>query len=579
MTSTDIFAGSTSPGLANDLNAFGRLVQSLFKAFDNVRLSTVSVVITILTAVLFVTGVVSTVVTLHNVTTIAGNWRDFDTGLGRRLDLMGEVRARLGYGGLVQHWSAWKAGDDAAGRLLSRDIEALRALQPAWTASHPTAEQSQAFSTVMETVDAYGRALTSSQRGAVIDDGKALTALDSITTSLQSQRKSGADSVEDAMWRLQATVGGVMTLSAIFLTMLALFYLWFTRYRVNAPIQAFSGAMLRLSQGDKTVRVPFTEKSDEMGEMARTVRVFRENMIRADKLEEEKRAADQALIAKAELRAKLTDAFGLSANRLLSVVEASVDNVRKAAGNVQDLAVRTGHQGDTVANAASEAAANVQQVAAAAEEMGASIGEIGNSVTRSTDITRSAVSEFAALEGSMSELAGATSKIGEIVALIDEIASQTNLLALNASIEAQRAGEAGKGFAVVANEVKVLAGQTSRATQDIAAQIGQVQSRAAATMKNLQGVANTVGKADEVVASIAAAIEEQSATTREIARNVAEAATSNANITDSMKLLAADVSEVSVNATSMGETIDQLSREAKSMEEVVRRFLDDVHQT
>ncbi|MDA8230090.1 MAG: methyl-accepting chemotaxis protein [Magnetospirillum sp.] len=568
-----------SPDAAKELNTFGRAVQSLFRAFDNVRLSTVSLIISVLTAVLFIVGAASTVLTLRDVSIIAADWRDFDTGLGRRLDLMAELRGLLGYGGLIQHWAAWTSGDESAKPKLVHDIETIRALQPAWLAAHPTSEQRQAMAAVMRTVDAYAQALGAGRKDANADDAKALAALATITDILQQQRRVGADGVEDAMWKLGATVGGVMTLAAVLLTLLALFYLWFTRYRVNAPIQAFSAAMLRLAAGDKRVRVPFTDKSDEMGEMARTVEVFRDNMIRADQLEAEKRAADQALIGKAERRATLTDAFGVSADRLLEIVDSSVAGVRQAAGNVQRLAERTGNETATVAATAAQAAANVQEVASAADQMGASIGEIGNGVTRSAEITRSAVSGFSALETSMGELAGSIQKIGQIVALIDEIAAQTNLLALNASIEAQRAGDAGKGFSVVANEVKTLAAQTSRATQEIAEQIGQIQTKTNTTMGALRGVADTVAKADEVVASIASAINEQSAATREIARNVAQAAAGNATITESMNHLAANAAEVSTNAASMGETIEELSRESKAMQTAVREFLNEVQRT
>ena len=378
------------------------------------------------------------------------------------------------------------------------------------------------------------------------------------------------------MWRLGASVGGVMLVSAILLVLLTLFFFWFTRFRVLIPINASARSMRQLADGDKAAQVPFIEKSDELGDMARTVAIFRENMIRADHLEAEKRAADQVVLDQANLRAALTGAFGVSADRLLAVVDGSVAKVRQSSHEVLRLAEETGAEAAAVATTAGQAASNVQQVAAAAEQMGASIQEIGSSVGRSTDITRLAVEGISALDSTMVELSTATETIGEIVALIEEVAAQTNLLALNASIEAQRAGDAGKGFAVVANEVKNLAGQTARATSEISEHIGGIQGRTQAAVRALKDVAGTVTEADAVVSSIAAAIEQQSATTREIVRNVHEAAQSNSHVTEAMNRLATEAGLVKNTAASMVETIDELGREAAEMQNTVRTFLAEV---
>jgi methyl-accepting chemotaxis protein len=563
----------------DDLNALGRLVQRLFRSIDNVRLSTVSVVISVLTATLFAVGMAATVLTLNNVSTIASTWRVFDTGLGRRLDLFAAMRGHLGYGGLAQHWADWRGGDGASRQKVAEDLQALRAIQPAWLGAHPGPEESQALATVMRSLERYDRALAAGSPGqAVADDGMA-QALTRIADILREERRIGAERVEETMWQLGATVGGVMLLSAILLMLLSLFFLWFTRFRVVAPIKASAGAMLRLAEGDKTIHVPFTEKTDEMGEMARTVEVFRESMIRADTLEADKRAADQALLGRAVRRAELTDAFGVSADRLLSVVDASVAKVRVSSEHVRKLAEETGKATTSVAATAEQAASNVQQVAAAAEQMAASIQEIGASVARSSTITRSAAEGITALGATMGELAGATQKIGEIVALIEEVAAQTNLLALNASIEAQRAGTAGKGFTVVANEVKSLAGQTARATGEIAEHIGHIQHKTAAAVNALKEVSSTVIQADEVVSTIASAIEEQSATTGEIVRNVTEAAESNAQVSDSMVRLSGDAGRVGATAAEMAGTIDDLDREAGTMQRTVRDFLAEVRKT
>jgi methyl-accepting chemotaxis protein len=559
-----------------DLNAFGRLVNRLFQALDNVRLSTISVIITVLTVVVFVVGVGATVMTLHNVSTIASTWRGFDTGLGRRLDLLAQLRGNLGYGGLAQHWGAWLAGDDGAKAALADDILAIRALAPAWAGANPGPEERESLAVVLRAVDGYEAALAAGRKERVGGDAEAHKALNRIAEILRRERAIGADAVEDAMWRLGASVGGVMLVSAMLLVLLTLFFFWFTRFRVLIPINASARSMRQLADGDKAAQVPFIEKSDELGDMARTVAIFRENMIRADQLEAEKRAADQVVLDQANRRAELTGAFGISADRLLAVVDGSVAKVRQSSHDVLRLAEETGAEAAAVATTAGQAASNVQQVAAAAEQMGASIQEIGASVGRSTTITRHAVDGITALDSTMVELSTATETIGEIVALIGEVAAQTNLLALNASIEAQRAGDAGKGFAVVAGEVKNLAGQTARATSEISEHIGGIQGRTQAAVRALKDVASTVSEADAVVSSIATAIEQQSATTREIVRNVHEAAQSNGHVTEAMNRLAGEAGLVKNTAASMVETIDELGREAAEMQNTVRTFLREV---
>lgn len=559
-----------------DLNFFGVFVSRLFGALDNIRLSSISALISVLTGIVFVVGVGATALTLHNVSTIASTWRGFDTGLGRRIDLLAQLRGHLGYGGLAQHWAAWQAGDEAGRAALASDILAVRGLVPAWDGANPKPEEREALSRIIRAVDAYDAALQAGKKEASANDEEAVKALNQIAEILRLERAVGANEVEDAMWRLASSVGGVMMVSAILLVMLTLFFFWFTRFRVLIPIKASAGSMQKLAKGDKNVSVPFTDKSDELGDMARTVEVFRENMIRADQLEAEKRSADQVILDQATRRAELTKSFGVSADRLLAVVEGSVAKVRESSRLVLGLAEKAGEESASVAATAEQATGNVQQVAAAAEEMGASIREIGGNVSRSTDITRNAVEGITSLGATMEELAQATGKIGEIVALIDEIAAQTSLLALNATIEAQRAGDAGKGFAVVANEVKNLAGQTARATGDISEQISEIQTKTQAAVSSLKGVAATVTEADSVVSSIAAAIEEQSATTNEIVRNVNQAAQSNAHVSQAMSGLAEESGLVKTNAASMAETIDALGQEASEMQTTIRKFLEQV---
>jgi len=563
----------------DELNAFGRAVRAIFSSFDNVRLATVSKIITALTGLLLIVGVVAVGVTMQNVSTVSAVWRDFDTGLGRRIDLFAALRGHLGYGGLIQHWDAWRDGDEAMRAKVIEDIQHVKALHPAWLGANPKETEQKALLVVMETVDAYQNALTSSGKAKTVNDGKMQEALRQIAESLMAERRDGAEFVEESMWKLGATVGSVMILSAVFLILLSLFYLWFTRFRVVSPISLFMAAMQRLADGNKQIVVPYTDKRDEIGNMARTVETFRQGMIHADELEASQRSADQALIAQGTKRAELTNAFGISSDKLLRVVESAVANVRKTAEDVRLLAERTGRETEGITSAAQAATANVHDVASATEQMNGSIQEIGARVAESTAITRSAVNGISSLDKTMTELSETATRIDEIVAMIEQIAGQTNLLALNASIEAQRAGAAGKGFAVVAGEVKALAGQTADATRDISEQIHQIQERTFAAVAALKDVAATVTKADSIVSSIASAVEEQSAVVNNIAQNSGEAAKRNNDVVGSMMRLSSQFADVGAKSVEMGSVIENLSKEAVAMQDTVREFLSAVRKS
>ncbi|MBI5260239.1 MAG: HAMP domain-containing protein [Bradyrhizobium sp.] len=524
-------------------------------------------------------GILAVGVTMRNVSTISVVWRDFDTGLGRRIDLFASLRGYLGYGGFIQHWDAWRGGDEAMRAKVMEDIQHIKSLQPAWLGARPKEAERKALLAIMDTVDAYQRVLTSNAKNETVDGGKMREALTQIADSLKAERHDGAELVEDSVWKLGSTVGSVMGFSAVFLILLSLFYLWFTRFRVVVPIRLSMEAMQRLADGNKQIVVPYTNKKDEIGNMARTVETFRQSMIHADELEFSKRAADQAIIAQGARRAELTDSFGVSSDKLLNIVDNAVANVRETAGDVRVLAERTGKETEEVTHAAQTATNNVRDVAEATEQLNASIQEIASRVEESTAITRNAVDGISALDKTMGELSTAAQRIGEIVAMIEQIAGQTDLLALNASIEAQRAGAAGRGFAVVANEVKVLAGQTAKATQDIGGQVQQIQSKTFASVSALKEVAETVTKADSIVASIASAVEEQSAVAGGIARNIGEAARSNDAVAESMLRLSAQAADVGNKSVEMGSVIEQLGKEASTMQKTVREFLGEVRKS
>jgi len=265
------------------------------------------------------------------------------------------------------------------------------------------------------------------------------------------------------------------------------------------PIAGMTGAMQKLAGGDKTVEVPAKTRTDEIGTMAAAVQVFKDNMIEAERLRGEQEAMKKR--AEAEQRAamhKLADEFEASVKGVVQTVASSSTQLQSTAQSMSATAEETSRQATAVAAASEQASTNVQTVASAAEELSSSIAEISRQVSESTKIAGSAAEEASRTNVQIKGLAEAAQKIGDVVKLISDIAAQTNLLALNATIEAARAGEAGKGFAVVASEVKSLATQTAKATEEISAKVAEMQTATGQSVQAIDGITGTIGRINEV---------------------------------------------------------------------------------
>ena len=347
---------------------------------------------------------------------------------------------------------------------------------------------------------------------------------------------------------------------------------------ITNPIKLMTAAMGRLASGDLTAEIPAKDNRDELGAMAQSIQIFKDNALRVVALEAaQTEAATRAEADKRAAMDRLADDFELSVNGVVMAVTGSAEQLQASAAQMSATAEEAKRQVRTVTNASEQASTNVQTAASAAEELSSSISEIGRQVEHSTNIAGKAVNEVSRTGETVQALAEAAQRIGNVVNLISEIASQTNLLALNATIEAARAGEAGKGFAVVAAEVKNLAAQTARATSDISGQVTEIQTATVASVEAMQAIGATIDEMREIAASIAAAVEQQGAATQEIARNVQEAAAGADEVAGGVRGMsqAADEtgaasSDVQTLAETLGNQSTMLRTEVKSFLELVR---------
>ncbi|WP_207483503.1 methyl-accepting chemotaxis protein [Arenibaculum pallidiluteum] len=342
--------------------------------------------------------------------------------------------------------------------------------------------------------------------------------------------------------------------------------------RVTGPLSALADSVRALAGGDTAVAVPGIGRGDEIGALADAVESFRTGLVEAEQLRTEQEAAKHK--AEAERRAamsRLADEFEVRVRGVAETVASAATEMRSTASSMAGTAEEASRRATAVASAAEQASANVQTVATATEELSASIQEIGRQIANSSNISSQAVHDTRRTAETIRGLVEASRQIGAVVDMIQTIAGQTNLLALNATIEAARAGEAGKGFAVVASEVKTLANQTAKATEDIQAKVAEIQAATGGAQAAVEGIESTIGRLNEIAGTIATAMEQQGAATRDISANVQQAARStqvvSSNISDVNRATAetgSAASQVLGGASELSSEADALRREVDS---------------
>ena len=380
---------------------------------------------------------------------------------------------------------------------------------------------------------------------------------------------------------------------------------FFTVRAIVTPIEDMVTTMGDLAEGNNDVAIPHTDRTDEIGNMASAVNVFKVNAIEQLRLEEEakqaelqqaqqekeaaadkerRRAEQEARAnerperreARTNLMTRLITDFDKKAVEMVESLSSGATQLESTAKSLSAIAEETGSQSTTVAAAAEEASVNVQTVASATEELGASINEINRQMEQSSQANQEVSSKAGVTAGVMNELAVTSQSITEIIALINDIAEQTNLLALNATIEAARAGEAGRGFAVVASEVKSLAGQTASATSQIAEQIGEIQNKVNTATESMGEISQAIDVTSELAVGVAAAVEEQQVTTVEISRNIQEASRGTQEVSDNIGGVATGSAETSAASTQVLSTSAEIASRTVDLKTTIESFLEDV---
>ena len=346
--------------------------------------------------------------------------------------------------------------------------------------------------------------------------------------------------------------------------------------RVIVPLNRIRDAMLQVAGGDLSVEASYAERHDEIGALAGALETFKRQAIEKAQIEQQERDRNAQTANRQQAIERYIGHFEIQMRDTLGTLDNASDQMNTTSDSMAAVSDQTNIRVQDAARASNDASANVQNVAAAAEELSTSINDISRQAAHAAGIASRAVKQAHQTDATVQGLAASANRIGEVVGLINDIASQTNLLALNATIEAARAGEAGRGFAVVASEVKSLASQTAKATEDISEQIADIQKVAGDAIEAIKTIGGIIGEVNEVATAIAAAVEEQGAATQEITRSTQQAATGTRNVSDNITGVSADADAAGTAAQNVKTASETLATQTHQLGSQITDFLGKI---
>ena len=414
--------------------------------------------------------------------------------------------------------------------------------------------------------------VASMQSALTATEASYLSSLEEVRALVEKHNEGAKERAAQMVQQALVFIGAVVVAG---LLVGLLFSLIFSK-RIVGPIIRITAAMSKLAAGELDVRVPAQSRTDEIGDMASALQVFKDNAITARNLIEEREREQGVKEERTQRVTELCAAHERSITDLLRALNSAAADMRSTSQTMHAIVRETGEQAVAAAGASHEANTNVQTAAAATEELSASTAQINNRALHSAQIANKAAEETERAGTVVQELHSTASEIGEVVRMIDEIASQTNLLALNATIEAARAGEAGRGFGVVAGEVKHLAGQTAKATADIAARVAAIQSATEQAVQAIQGVRGTIGEMREISHFVATTMESQSTATSEIAANTGLVAGATAQVTANAESVSSSMESTGSAANQVVEAAIDLNRQAEALRTEIGSFLENI---